>query len=566
VSPRELVVGTRGSALALAQTEIVCRELRRIDPSIAIRVERITTTGDVRDDVPLSQLGRGIFVTEIETALRTGRIDLAVHSAKDLPSVLASDLTLGAILPRADARDVLVSPYGTLRKLPVGARVGTSSPRRACQLRALRTDLEPMDVRGNVDTRLRKLAAGEFDALVLAAAGLIRLGREAEITQWMDADWMIPSVGQGALAVEVRADDQAMLRLVRQLDDASTRAAVTAERAFLAELGAGCRAAAGAHARVDRDRQLRIAALIGSVDGEHVRATRTGDLNRPEELGCAIARELLREGGAAFLAKDASALAGKTLAITRPAGQSAELEALLRAHGAEPVSCPTIAIEQLADTSTLDSELDELAALDWLLFTSVNAVHAIADRLSARQMRVPAAVLLAAVGVATADALARRIRPADFVPSLANGQALADELPEVRGKSMLFARGDLASDALSTRLRQRGALVRDVVVYRTVAAEGQSELAARVRDGSVDAVVFTSPSSVRFATGVLDAVRLAHSGRPAIVCIGPTTERAARDIGLEPDAVAATQSVGGIVEALERSLAAREHGSAILAH
>jgi hydroxymethylbilane synthase len=227
MSVRELVVGTRGSALALVQTEIVCSELRKFDPSIAMRVDRITTTGDERSDIPLSQLGRGIFVTEIEGALRDGRIDVAVHSAKDLPSTLADDLVLGAILPRADARDVLVSRHGTLRKLPVGARVGTSSPRRACQLLALRPDLVPCDIRGNVDTRLRKLAAGEFDAIVLAAAGLIRLGRQAEITEWLDPIMMIPSVGQGALAIEVRADDERTLRLVARLDHAHTRAAVS---------------------------------------------------------------------------------------------------------------------------------------------------------------------------------------------------------------------------------------------------------------------------------------------------------------------------------------------------
>jgi hydroxymethylbilane synthase len=561
VSVRELVVGTRGSALALAQTEIVCAGLRRIDPSIAIRVERITTAGDSRSNVPLALLGRGVFVTEIESALRAGRIDFAVHSAKDLPSTLASDLTLGAILPRADARDVVVSPHGTLRKLPVGARVGTSSPRRTCQLRALRPDLELADVRGNVDTRLRKLAAGEFDALVLAGAGLIRLGRAAEASDWLDPNIMIPSVGQGALAVEVRADDERTLRLIQALDNSETRAAVTAERAFLAELGAGCRAAAGAYARVEGDR-LRIVALIGSIDGRHVRAARTGVIKQPEELGASIARELLRSGGAEFLAHRGGALAGKRVAVTRAPEQSRELIELLRANGAEPVSCPTIAIERLADYTELDAELRRLASVHWIVFTSVNAVHAVADRLIALQLSVPASVLIAAVGGSTAEALARRIRAATFIPTCAKGDTLADELPDVKGHTVLFPRGDLAADLLPSRLRARGARVWDVVAYRTMPGAGIAELESRMRDGQIDAVIFMSPSSVRFAADILGA-RATSSERPVIACVGSTTADAVREIGLEPDAVPATPSVGAIVEALERCFAARDRPAAL---
>src|SRR5688572_13783806 len=175
-SDRTLVIGTRGSALALAQTGIVCDALRRLAPGLEIRVERIVTRGDANPKQSLATLGRGVFVAEIEHALRERRIDVAVHSAKDLPSTLASDFAIGAYLPRADARDVLVSRAGPLRLLPPGARIGTSSPRRMCQVRALRPDLDVREVRGNVDTRLRKLERGEFDALLLAAAGLVRLG------------------------------------------------------------------------------------------------------------------------------------------------------------------------------------------------------------------------------------------------------------------------------------------------------------------------------------------------------------------------------------------------------
>jgi hydroxymethylbilane synthase len=297
-----LTVGTRGSTLALAQTDLVRAALRQRWPELEVRVERITTTGDARRDVPLTALGRGAFVSEIEAALRERRIDVAVHSAKDLPSRLAPELRIAAVLERADPRDVLVSRDGAgLRDLPRGARIGTGSPRRACQLRAMRADLDVRDVRGNVDTRLRKLADGQFDALVLAAAGLIRLGRAAEATEWLAPDVMVPAVAQGAIAVEVRGDDREVADLVAALDHPSTRTAVAAERAFLARLGAGCTAAVAAHAVVSATDELTINALIGAPDGRHVRGTCTGPAPSAEELGDALAGELLEAGGAAFL-------------------------------------------------------------------------------------------------------------------------------------------------------------------------------------------------------------------------------------------------------------------------
>ncbi len=297
-----LTVGTRGSALALAQTELVLAALRQRWPDLETRVERITTTGDARRDVPLSVLGRGAFVSEIEAALRERRIDIAVHSAKDLPSRLGAGLRVGAVLERADPRDVLVSRDASiLRDLPLGARVGTGSPRRACQLRAARPDLDVRDVRGNVDTRLRKLAAGDFDALVLAAAGLIRLGRAEEATEWLDAAVMLPAVAQGAIAVELRAGDQDVLDLISSINHPVTAVAVTAERAFLARLGAGCTAAVAAYATVGDTNELSLTALIGAPDGRHVRDTVVGSIDEAEGMGDSLALALLESGGGAFL-------------------------------------------------------------------------------------------------------------------------------------------------------------------------------------------------------------------------------------------------------------------------
>jgi hydroxymethylbilane synthase len=298
--PATLRLGTRGSALALAQARLVAGALG--EAGVDVEIVTITTKGDVRTDVPLSVIGgRGVFAAELEQALRAGDVDLAVHSAKDLPSTLAPDLALAAFLPREDPRDVLISRDGVpLASLRMNAIVGTSSPRRACQLRALRPDVVLRDIRGNVDTRVRKLDEGQYDAIVLAAAGLRRLGLAQRITEWLDPARMLPSPGQGAIAVEVRADDAATAAALAPLDDADTRVAVTAERAFLATLGAGCAAPSAAHARLV-DGALVVEGLIGAESGDVLRDARRGAPEDAATLGRAVAEALLANGGAEML-------------------------------------------------------------------------------------------------------------------------------------------------------------------------------------------------------------------------------------------------------------------------
>jgi hydroxymethylbilane synthase len=295
---RTLTIGTRASKLALAQTEIVRAALLDLIPDLDIRIEHITTKGDAVQDRPLSEIGgNGVFVTQIEDALRAGHIGLAVHSAKDLSSRLADDMALAAFLPRADPRDVLVSRDGArLADLAPGARIGTSSPRRACQVSALRPDLVLLDIRGNVDTRLRKLDEGQYDAIVLAAAGLERLGLQDRATEWFDPGVMLPAVAQGALAVEVRADDQATANLAARLNDAPTSTAVRAERAFLAAIGGSCALPIGAYAILEGEIVV-IRGMIGATDGRIVQGEHTGAVSDPESAGAALASMLLDNGG-----------------------------------------------------------------------------------------------------------------------------------------------------------------------------------------------------------------------------------------------------------------------------
>lgn len=297
-----ITIGTRASKLALAQTHAIRDALQAAHPGLTAAVEHITTKGDIILDRPLNAIGdKGLFVVEIEDAMRAGRVDLAVHSAKDLPSELPADMTLAACPPRVDPRDALVAPPGTtLATLAEGARVGTSSLRRACQLRAVRPDLTILDLRGNVDTRLRKLHDGQYDAIVLAAAGLIRLGLEAEIAEFIDPDVMIPAVGQGIIGIEARAGDGLVLEALMVLDDARSRTVISAERAFLARIGGGCQVPVGALA-ILQGNQLTLRGMIGARDGRMLRGRIHGSMANPAMLGAALADELLDQGGRRLL-------------------------------------------------------------------------------------------------------------------------------------------------------------------------------------------------------------------------------------------------------------------------
>lgn len=300
---RKLVLATRGSKLALAQSEYVAALIRASRPDVEVELRIVQTRGDLVLDRALSKIGdKGLFVKEIEQALIDRTADLAVHSCKDLPSATPDGLVLAAFPRRADPRDVLISRHGLrLADLPQGARVGTSSLRRMCQLRHLRPDLLIVNLRGNVDTRLRKARGEDYDAIVLAAAGLERLSLDAEITEYFPPAALLPMVAQGALAIECRADDAGLIDLLRTLSDPATESAVRAERAFLRRLEGGCQVPIAAYATV-QDGAIQLDGLIGLPDGSQVvRGDRRAPIAEAEALGVALAEQLLAQGGTAIL-------------------------------------------------------------------------------------------------------------------------------------------------------------------------------------------------------------------------------------------------------------------------
>ncbi len=310
---RPVVVVTRGSLLARTQTGHVVAALSAAWPEHVFDTTTLTTQGDRRQDAPLPQIGgQGVFTGELEQALVAGRADCAVHSLKDLPTQLAAGLALAAVPAREEARDALVLPSGVtppvdtagvLGLLPVGARVGTSSLRRQAWLRHQRPDLRLEPVRGNLDTRLRKLDEGTYDALVLAAAGLHRLGWAERITGLLPLDEFIPAPGQGALAVQGRTDDAAVLALLAALEHPPTRAAVTAERAFLAAFGAGCQLPLGAHAEVVGDGLVLRVAVAPADGSELLTRTAVAPLAQAAELGRSLAAALRAEGAERLLGR-----------------------------------------------------------------------------------------------------------------------------------------------------------------------------------------------------------------------------------------------------------------------
>lgn len=544
---RPIVIGTRGSRLALAQAKLVIQALERA--GVATRVSIIETAGDRR--APDTAWGEGAFVAAIERALLSGDVDVAVHSAKDVPTDEDPRLRIGAYLPRADPRDALVvradAPWRRLDDLPPGTRVGTDSPRRTGFVLARRADLVVHPLHGNVDTRLRRLDDGETDALILACAGLDRLDLGARIAERIAEDVVPPAPGQGAIAVQVRRDDGRVAGAVARIDDPGTRLAVEAERAFLDACGGGCRAPIGALGTVTGD-GLALIGGMARTDGSDSRLER---LSGPADGGPVLARTLAEvfERAGSWLDDGSGAvppLAGRPrILVTRAAGQALELTAALRASGLEPVSIPAIAVELVDPGAGLTAALDRIDGDAWVVVSSANGARAIAaaagDAGSALER-----VRWAAVGRATRDQLETGGRHVSFEPSRSDGATLAAELPIGPRDRVLVVRGDLADGELVAGLRRRGATVDDVVAYRTHEAPGASRapLRSAMEAGPFAAAVLTSGSTARGLAALARAEGLDATSIPA-VCIGPETAMAARAAGFtviavssEPDATA----------------------------
>lgn len=534
-----LRLGTRGSALAVAQSGQVADELRARGHTVEL--VRIKTGGDVERG-SLTRLGTlGVFAAELRTALLEGRCDLAVHSLKDLPTAAVPGLVVAAVPARADARDALCARDGlTLAGLPAGATVGTGSPRRVAQLRAVRPDLLFVDVRGNVGTRLARVAEGDLDAVVLAAAGLDRLGLGAHVTDLLE---ILPAPGQGALALECRSDDAALIAELAALEDPATREAVDAERAVLAALGGGCAAPIAAWGR---DGEL--AAGVFAVDGSAAARTR---VRLGPGAGETAAAELVRHGAADVADLDASRpsrlaelhddtslwrggaiLAGLRILLPQADGALADG---LRAAGAEVVAQP-VQRRVILPPQRWPGETE------WMVFTSATTLEAMAEL----GLRVPPGARVAAVGPRTAEAARAAGLTVELVPSgESSAAALVRAWPEGAGR-VVIPGSALSSPVLADGLRAKGYAVEALPLY-TMEPLGHlpGGIVAEWEAGLFDVVAVTAGSAGE-AVGQL----LGWRDDTAVVAFGPPSAESLRRAGASVAAVADTQDAEGLIAAI----------------
>ena len=544
-SGQTLTFGTRGSALALVQTELAIKRFRSVFPEWSVEARAIKTEGDLDKRSPLTEIGgRGVFTNALETAVLAGEVDAAVHSAKDLPTALHPDTPIVAFPERADPRDVLVSRHGVaLDRLPSNPIVGTSSRRRAVQIARLRPDARIVDLRGNIDTRLRKAAGDGFDAIVLAAAGLQRMGWHGRATQFFAVHELTPSPAQGALAIQARrgSDTPAMLG---RIDDPAVSRPVGVERAFLAAIGAGCSLPVGAYVAETCD-GLRLTAMLADEAGARIEyvdeVLSSGDecahaADVAARLRAEVDREWRRGGWPGAPGADAE-LDGARVVVTRPRRQAGELAAALSARGAHAILLPTIRIEAAADTSALDEGLQEAGrgAFDWLVFTSANAVEVCARRMSELGLRNGwlGSIDVAVIGGATAAAAAAAGFSVRLVSEIPTAEGLGEALTRIAtmGQRVLFPRSAIGRDTLPRELQRAGIEVVSVDAYATASeTDVDGDALELVRRGELDLLTFSSPSSVRGLIELLEKDAAAVLHVPA-VCSGPATAEAAKDAG-----------------------------------
>jgi len=585
-----LRIGSRPSRLALAQAELVRHKLAALIPSVTIEVVPIRTSGDRMATAALAKVGgKGLFIKELEQALGDSRIDLAVHSMKDLPAQLASGFRIAAVPERADPRDALLSRAGgSIAALPSGARLGTSSARRRFEALRLRPDLRIVALRGNVDTRLARLAAGDFDAIILAMAGLMRLEREDAAAAAgvalaaLDERDFVPCGGQGALCIEALVGGPVggsaeLEAAVAVLDDARAHLEAVAERGFLAALGASCVSPVGVFARLDAV-TLDMRALVFSVDGTRHMIDEISDkvaddgtagtpLERAAALGARLAKRMLAGGARALIAGDGEPAAidaaaadaaasgrapgsgarpdaavsmplnGRRIVITRAREAGGSFAAGLRALGAEVTEFPTIETVAPDSYAAIDAALERLAIFDWVIFTSASGVERLLERMSTRaiDLRALLGAKLGAIGPATAARLAVHGLAVTAIPAEYRAEAIIEALGagRIRDARILIPRAQVAREVLPEMLIAAGA--REVFVapvYKTVKPrhapiDSVREMAAA---GSIDLVAFTSSSTV---TNFSEMVGAAVARGLKAAAIGPITAETARSAGIQ---------------------------------
>ena len=557
-------IGTRGSQLAIYQANVVKEALAEKFPHLNFQIVVIKTKGDKILDVPLSKIGdKGLFTKELEIAMFEDEIDMAVHSLKDLPTRFPEGVVLGAVLKRGEVRDAVISTSGrTLKDLTVSDIIATSSLRRKAQLLRINKDFNIVEIRGNVNTRIRKMEEGYCTVMVMAGAGLQRLGMDQYISEMIDTDLVIPACSQGAIAIEIKENDTAIADLLSAINDQPTLLATDAERAFLRTLEGGCQIPVGSFSQIAGD-QFEITGFISSINGEEfIKETASGDLHQAVELSVQLAERLLRKGGREILKairledpfsqnKDLP-LSGKIFISTRAPEAGDTLPDLLKAQGATLLSLPMIEIKPALLKKEDQTELELLGSYDWLFFTSRNGVahffKQLIDLTGASEL--PASLRVAVVGTKTASELEYYGYSPAFTGKEHGSAEMGAEFRMVyqpNNSKILLALGNLADDTLENLLAV-GNVVARINVYETTQPKSADPMVIKqITDGLYDLILFTSPSTFNNFTSFVDTSLL---GKLKIGSIGTTTSRAILEAGYEPLMIAKMSNTEGLTEAI----------------
>lgn len=561
---KNIRVGTRGSKLALYQAYKVKEELERQFKDITFEIAIIKTKGDIILDVPLSKIGdKGLFTKELEIALFNNEIDLAVHSLKDLPTVFPAGAKLGAVLKRGEARDALVSLNNRkISDLTANDVIATSSLRRKAQLLRINKDFKIVEIRGNVNTRIRKMQEGYCDVMVMAAAGLQRLGMSEYISELIASETMIPACSQGAIAIEIRDNDTFIEEILSEINDRDTWIATEAERAFLRSLEGGCQIPVGSYSRIDGDK-FYIKGFISSIDGsEYFKESASGDINNAVEIATQLAKSLYNRGGKEILEIIRNVnltekinelpLKNKIIISTRATESGDTLPDLLQAQGAKILSLPMIEVKQSMLNDSEKNILKNLNSYNWIFFTSKNGVvnffkHLIDVKGNTELSKT---LKIAAIGNKTALELEYYGFSAHFISEGNTSEELLEQFYKSENPDnlkVLLSLGNLANDTLLNRLSKENEVKR-INVYNTLKPDKTDEsILETIKNDIYDLILFTSPSTFQNFCSFIDADILR---KLKIASIGSTTTKAILDADIKPLVTASKSNAEGLCESI----------------
>ena len=558
-------IGTRGSKLALYQAYRVKEELEIHFPNLVFEIAIIKTKGDKILDVPLSKIGdKGLFTKDLEIAMFNNEIDMAVHSLKDLPTSFPEGAKLGAVLKRGDVRDALISNNNRkISDLTSADVIATSSLRRKAQLLRINKDFKIVEIRGNVNTRIRKMQEGYCDVMVMAAAGLQRLEMGEFISELIDPEVMIPACSQGAIAIEIRENDSFIEEILSKINDNETLITTNAERAFLKTLEGGCQIPVGSYTTI-KNQEFHITGFISSIDGnQFLKESASAPVEQAVEISVEMAKKLYTNGGKEILEKIRTfnlleaqgnlPLQGKVIISTRAVESGDTLPDILKAKGANVFSLPMIEILPALLPSDDKALLEKLENFDWIFFTSKNGVANFFKHLSDLKgsTTLPSTVKLAVIGGKTALELEYYGYSPDFISHDNTSVDLLENFYQAFNPQqlrILLSLGNLADDTLSNRLSKENDIKR-INVYQTVKPkQADASILEMILQDQYDLIVFTSPSTFQnfcsfYQAGNIQSLKTAS--------IGTTTTKAINETGLEPLITAKKSNVEGLSEAIE---------------